>query len=82
MPVARNRHAAVALNGRLYVLGGHDGADSLASVHSYDPETMEWREEAPMSTVGCPPRAAILQSFPLQPGRLSKSPSMIGGGRG
>lgn len=38
MPHQRMRHAAVALGGRLYVLGGHDGERALDSVLSYDPE--------------------------------------------
>ena len=33
---------AVALGGKVYICGGFDGASSLNSVETYDPETNEW----------------------------------------
>jgi hypothetical protein len=42
-PRARNRHVAVNLKGKLYVLGGRDGADALVKeVDVYDPKTNTW----------------------------------------
>ena len=41
------RHAAVALDGALYALGGHDGSAHLSSVESYDPRAGAWRPGAP-----------------------------------
>jgi N-acetylneuraminic acid mutarotase len=46
---ARNALAAVALEGRLYALGGSsDAAPFLDVVESYDPAAAAWREEPPL----------------------------------
>lgn len=43
MPGARTRHTAVAMDGKLYVIGGRDSADALISnVIVFDPETQKW----------------------------------------
>ena len=51
MKTARDGAAAVTgTDGRIYVLGGFDGAKSLSSVESYDPATNKWENEASMRT--------------------------------
>ncbi len=39
---ARSDHSAVVLNGKIYVLGGWDGDNSLATMEIYDPVTNQW----------------------------------------
>src|SRR5512140_3124738 len=50
LPTARNEVVAVALNGKVYVLGGSLQGDryDLARNDEYDPATDRWRERAPM----------------------------------
>src|SRR5215469_3704664 len=50
LPVARNEVAAVALNGKIYVLGGAYPAQKydVADNGEYDPATNSWRARAPM----------------------------------
>lgn len=45
-PIMDNR--VVTLDGAWYSIGGTDGWESLALVHRYDPEAMEWAEVAPL----------------------------------
>ncbi len=48
--------AAVAVNGRIYAMGGHTGGGAaVASMESYNPATNQWSYMAPMSA----PRAAM-----------------------
>jgi kelch-like protein 17 (actinfilin)/kelch-like protein 20 len=42
MSTARTCPAAAAIDGKLYVMGGHDGQNRLSSVERYDPATNEW----------------------------------------
>ena len=42
MPTPRSHHAAASLGGIIYVIGGTDGTQTLASVHTYDVITDEW----------------------------------------
>ena len=58
MGTGRHSHAAVALDGHLYVLGGEhednnlfgEEPETLASVERYDPVTDTWEAVAPMGT--------------------------------
>lgn len=48
----RRRHVGVvAFKSKLYAIGGHDGADHLASGEVYDPRTNKWSPISPMSTM-------------------------------
>jgi hypothetical protein len=40
--------AAVSCNGKVYVMGGHDGTRPLRSAEVYDPEENKWSAIAPM----------------------------------
>jgi N-acetylneuraminic acid mutarotase len=60
MSTARGGPAAAAIDGKLYVMGGHDGQNWLSSVELYDASTNAWEAVAPMSTArGAPAAAAI-----------------------
>jgi N-acetylneuraminic acid mutarotase len=50
MPQARNEVAAVAVNGKLYVIGGasREGGYELTTTEEYDPASDTWRARAPM----------------------------------
>lgn len=52
LPKARGHHGAVALNGKIYVVGGSFNHDTdrqdVAFVHRYDPATDRWTEVAPL----------------------------------
>jgi N-acetylneuraminic acid mutarotase len=52
LPQPRSHLAAVVLNGQIYAIGGqlHEGslADTLTSVHRYDPATDAWTAVAPL----------------------------------
>ena len=50
LPIAVSAYALAAFEGRLYLFGGWDGNQSLATVFSYDPATNKWREEPEMPT--------------------------------
>ena len=51
MPAARGGAAAAVVNGRLYVLGGHDAwGRAVNDVESYDPATDTWRVHPPLAT--------------------------------
>lgn len=49
LPVPRTDHAAVTLDGNVYVLGGFSGS-TLARVDAYDPATDRWTRKADMLT--------------------------------
>ena len=42
MSPAREGPAAAVFDGKLYVMGGHDGRTRLSSVEQYDPARNEW----------------------------------------
>jgi N-acetylneuraminic acid mutarotase len=61
MPVARQFHAAAAVDGIIYVVGGMAGnGASLASVDVFDPTTNGWSSASAMSTRRDNPGAAVL----------------------
>ena len=43
MPTAVQFAASVALNGQLYVFGGNNGTDYVATVQVYDPHKNKWK---------------------------------------
>jgi N-acetylneuraminic acid mutarotase len=51
LPAARHIHAAVAVGSVMYVLGGRDGEDTVASVFKVDTTQGTWSQVAPMPTV-------------------------------
>ncbi len=55
MPTARYRLAAVAVNGKIYVIGGYDGGTVLNANEEYDPVANSWSTKAAMPT----PRYAL-----------------------
>jgi N-acetylneuraminic acid mutarotase len=48
MSTARSCSAAAVFDGKLYVMGGHDGKNWLSSVEQYDPAKNEWVTMASM----------------------------------
>lgn len=48
MTTARSTVGVAVLNGRLYAVGGRDGAACLNSVECYDPHTNKWSVRCPM----------------------------------
>ena len=50
LPAALSGYALAALDGRLYLFGGWDGAQAVASVYMFDPETNAWQPRSPLSS--------------------------------
>ncbi len=50
MPTPRHGLAAVALKGKVYVLGGSNGSTATGALEVYDPDHDTWSEKAPMPT--------------------------------
>lgn len=50
MPTLRHGLAAVALDGKVYVLGGSNGSAATNALEVYDPELDSWSRKAPMPT--------------------------------
>jgi len=48
MSIPRDRAAAVALDGKVYVIGGTNSSGALASMEVYDPATNTWTTKASM----------------------------------
>jgi N-acetylneuraminic acid mutarotase len=67
LPTPRSAAAAVALGGKLYVLGGFNtsgGTDNnLATVEAYDPKTDTWTTKAPMPTARSGLAAAVVDGI-------------------
>ena len=59
MSAARFGPAAAVVDGKLYVMGGHDGRNQLSSVERYDPAKNAWEAVAPMSTARFALAAAV-----------------------
>ena len=60
MSVARYWATAVALNGRLYVVGGCDGNATVTTVEEYDPTLRRWRTLAGLPTARWQPGAGAI----------------------
>jgi N-acetylneuraminic acid mutarotase len=50
MPTGRFLLGAVAVNGIIYAIGGHNATSTLATVEAFDPATNTWSTKAPMNT--------------------------------
>jgi uncharacterized repeat protein (TIGR01451 family) len=50
MPTPRHGLAAVALDGKVYVLGGSNGSAAMDALEVYDPALNSWHRKAPMPT--------------------------------
>jgi N-acetylneuraminic acid mutarotase len=77
----RGGHAAIALGGALYALGGFSMADDdpcLASVERYDPDQNVWVSVAPMTTARADFAVAVLGGQLIAVGGSNDSPD---GGR-
>jgi PKD repeat protein/N-acetylneuraminic acid mutarotase len=59
LPVPRDSAAAVALDGRVYVIGGANNAGALSSTLVYDPVANSWSSRASMPGVKSGPGVAI-----------------------
>jgi N-acetylneuraminic acid mutarotase len=70
-------HAAVVLGGALYVLGGEDEDDILASVERYDPDQDTWVYVTPMTTVRNGVAAAVLDGRIIAVGGTREGPHDI-----
>jgi N-acetylneuraminic acid mutarotase len=46
----RHGHAAVAIDGKILVIGGYGEGGAIAVVEQYDPKTDDWKTRAPMPT--------------------------------
>ena len=49
MSTARDAFAMTAVQGKLYVSGGYDGTNRLATAEAYDPQQNRWEAVAPMA---------------------------------
>ena len=50
LPTGRDLARAVAVGGRLYVIGGHNASGELGAVQSFDAATSAWKVQASMPT--------------------------------
>lgn len=63
METKRSGHAALVLNGTIYVIGGRDGSNALSSGEKYNATTGVWTPIAPMGTERHLFAAAVLNDF-------------------
>lgn len=81
LPNPRNHLGGVALDGRVYAIGGqHKGEErtgNQASVHAYDPATDGWHEVAPLPR----PRGHVHASTLVKDGRIVVIGGVEQGGR-
>lgn len=59
LPVAESGYALVTFEGKLYLFGGWDGKEALATVYAYDPEMNQWTEKSAMPTAAAYAGAAV-----------------------
>lgn len=62
MPQTRLNASVAVLNGDIYMLGGHDGENSLASVVAFNVAQQTWKELAPLSSARQSLRAVVLDN--------------------
>ncbi len=60
MATARSTATGGVIGGKLYVVGGSDGSQSIKSVEAYDPQTNAWTTRAPMPTARGAAAAAVI----------------------
>ncbi len=70
LPVACNHLASVAINGKIYAIGGqhlwNEDTDNVANVQVYNPRTNQWTQDAPLPSA----RGHIADSTFLFHGRI------------
>ena len=59
MTTARRGMVSSVVNGKIYVIGGADGAALLSSNEEYDPATNSWAAKAAMTTARCWSSSAV-----------------------
>ncbi len=62
MPVATSAYALVAFEGKLYLFGGWDGRQYVASVSAFNPDSGQWEARKPMPTARGFAGAAVASS--------------------
>ena len=73
MAEARENHAVVVLEGKLYAVGGRDNNDGLlSSVERYDAASNAWEEVAPMVTARAFPFALLMLRGALERGGMGE----------
>ena len=51
MVIPKGLHAAAVVNGKIYIIGGHDvGVNPTSAVEEYDPIKEEWKKKTAMPT--------------------------------
>ena len=60
MSEGRFSHASVVLDGKIYVMGGFDGAGKLDTVVVYDPQADSWQRVVSMPQGLCHHAAAVM----------------------
>jgi N-acetylneuraminic acid mutarotase len=69
IPVSRYLHSAVALDGKMYVFGGHYNGSNRNDLHVYDPVAKRWTDlSSPL--LGSPPSARYLHSAFVAYGKM------------
>ena len=61
MGAARNSTGVSVSDGKLYAVGGHDGANNLSSIESFDPATGQWSSMGNMSIARRFPGVAAME---------------------
>ena len=84
LPVSLHHAAAVAVGGRLYVVGGYAGGQwaVLDSVFEYDPGTDRWRARAPLPTARGALAAAVIDGRIYAAGGVGAGAAQHGRARG
>ena len=73
LPLPINGAGSVAVDGKMYIFGGHDGSSHLKTVFCYDPTQNTWEQKASMPNV-----AATSPAVGVIGGKIY----VIGGGQG
>ncbi len=76
MPSARSLAAAALLNGRLYVVGGENSQQDLATLESYDPTIDVWQPLTPRPVAARGVAAAVLDHQLIVAGGCSENTAL------
>jgi subtilisin family serine protease len=80
LPVGRAYHTALALSGKIYLLGGWDAAHALLTrVDVYDPQANNWSSAAPLPNGYLGPGAAVVDGKLYVLGGANLHPDGLGG---